>query len=177
MLLLSLWKCPYSGGWAEHASHPSSYQPHGRLAVGTPCSGHAMVNASLHRASLVLQRPSYRSVSTPWCRCPSPLGQTPLTACFTLPLSVLLYLFLCCYYWESKSGKLLGIEAVLVSHHCREARRCFAEGAADQLVGNCGSKLHLRCICSTQAGQPVQPLQQHEHSVSFSSPILLPMTT
>lgn len=55
----------------------------------------------------------------------------------------------------------------LISHHCREAQRCFAEGAADQLVGNPGSKLHLRCIRSTQAGQPLQPLQQHEHSVPF----------
>jgi len=37
-------------------------------------------------------------------------------------------------YWELKQ---------LLSHHCREARGCFVERPADQLVGNHGSELHL----------------------------------
>lgn len=60
-------------------------------------------------------------------------------------------------YWELKQ---------CVSHNCREAQRCFA-GVAGQWEGSCGSKLHFRCICSTQAWQLPPSFQQHEHLVPF----------
>lgn len=111
---------------------------------------------------VVLQQSLGHRVSTPWHRWPPLLGQTPLAACFRGSLCVLLYLF-CAVTMGNQSSKLLKQH---VSHCCREAWRCFA-GVAGQLEGSCGSKLHFRCTCSTQAWQPPQPFQQHERLVPF----------
>lgn len=123
MLLLSLWKCPCSGGWTEHANRPSSYQPRGRLAAGALCSGHAMVNISPQRYTKSQGRQGeLGAAATLVLRCELPLAQVPITSgansshcllhvaplCAALSISVLLLT-------GNQSDKLLGIEAVSFS--------------------------------------------------------------
>lgn len=99
--------------------------PRAQLALGMPGSKPLHTGTKSAGVGLVLQQPSYCSVSPAWHRCWSLLGQTPRTACFVLLLSVLLYLSLgigVVSHWELKQ---------LVSHHCSEIQRCFAEGATN----------------------------------------------
>lgn len=134
--------------------------------MGSPCSWHGLGNVFSHwnttfqagqrgDAAAALGSQGER----PLAQWPRLLGQTPLAACSRGSLCVLLYLF-CAVTVGNQSCKLWELKQC-VSHHCREPWRCSA-GVAGQLEGSCESKLHFRCICSSQAWQP-----QHEHLVPF----------
>lgn len=154
-LCLSEEKFPWEE-WAEQASPAPSHRADG-LPLLWAWLGNAFSHWTRHpeagKGSMVgLQQPLGHGVRAPWHKWPPLLGQTPLAACSCSVLS--LWEIKAVSYWELKQ---------CVSHHCRVAPRCFV----GQLESSCGSKLHFRCICSSQAWQTPQPFRQHEHLVPF----------